>query len=346
MAELLDPDVRYLAPPLARLAEVCSEEGWRLAIIDRHSRQLVRIERGERFFFAGIGRIHNFPLNASVATSIARDKAFTYATVAAAGIAVPDHGYFFLDPGQAALRGPGRERRDAFAYAHARGYPVFVKPIDGSKGARADIAYGEEDLAPLLDHVASDHHAALLQPVFDGEDRRLFLFEGALMFGYRRLRPRLVGRAGVTLRTLLAEANATALAKGVTPVPETSPFLRRALSARGLTLEDALAPGEDLVYAARANLSAGGTITDYSEDAPQAWIDWARAIVAALGLAVAAVDFFRRIDAEGRETLTLVEVNGNPSFAGPLTLGHGGRVKEIWRRTGRRAFGLADGSAA
>ena len=182
-----------LNPALRALEDVARAEGWTFTPLDPYSRQLVRVEKDLACFFAGIGRVQNFPLNSAVSASIARDKAFTYEVVAAAGIDVPPYGHFFLNPAQAPLRGRGREREDAFPFPRALGYPVFVKPIDGSRGALADIAYDAHDLDALLTAIARLHHAALVQPVLSGEDRRIFILDGTAMFTYRRLRSAVSG---------------------------------------------------------------------------------------------------------------------------------------------------------
>lgn len=327
-----------LNPALRALEDVARAEGWTFTPLDPYSRQLVRVEKDLACFFAGIGRVQNFPLNSAVSASIARDKAFTYEVVAAAGIDVPPYGHFFLNPAQAPLRGRGREREDAFPFARALGYPVFVKPIDGSRGALADIAYDAHDLDALLTAIARLHHAALVQPVLSGEDRRIFILDGTAMFTYRRLRSAVSGDGETPLGPLLAHYNAAAVGIGISAIPETSPFLREALAARGLTLDSILAPGETFTFAARGNVSAGGAIADYSEEMPKEWADWAARVTDALALRVAAVDFFAPAPDAPAASLQLIEVNSNPNLSGIIALGHANRARDIWRRVGTTFF--------
>jgi D-alanine-D-alanine ligase-like ATP-grasp enzyme len=331
-------DAPPLSPSLVALAQVCREEGYLFSIIDDHSQQLVRVADGEHFFFAGIGRVANYPLNTAVAASVARDKAFVYQVLAKAGIAVPDYGHFFLEPMHQGLRGKERERTDAFVYAERLGYPVFVKPIDGSKGTLCDIAYDLHDLHALLERIARFHHAALIQRVLAGEDRRLFVIDGKVIYGYRRLRAVLQGDGKNPIKTLLERYNAEVTAQGVSAVKPDSPFLRETLRARGLSLEHVLRLGEEIQASPRGNISAGGSLLDYTEEVPAVWADWAERVTAALGLRVCAIDFFAEPHFSRVEELHLIEVNSNPNLDGLMATGREARVRAIWRQVARTYF--------
>lgn len=332
------PDDARLSPPLAVLAELCAEEGYAFSVVDTYSQQLVRVSSGAHFFFAGVGRVSNFPLNNAVAASIARDKAFVYQALAHAGIPVPEYGHFFLRAGQKPLRGEGREQADAFAYAARLGYPVFVKPIDGSKGALCDVAYGPDDLRLLLARIGRVHHAALIQRVLTGEDRRLFLMEDRAIFGYRRLPAVLRGDGCSDIRVLLARYNAEMAGAGVSEVGEDSPFLREALRLRGLSLAYVPREGEEIPVSARGNISAGGRLQDYTETVPPDWEAWAVRIMRALGLRVCAIDFFAPGASSPPEALSLIEVNSNPNLEGLIASGRKAKAQAIWRAVARTYF--------
>ena len=336
----LEPPARtgVLSPALCALEQVAQEQGWTFTPLDPYSRQFVRVAAGDAFFFTGTGRVYAYPLNSSVSASIARDKAFTYEALAAAGIDVPPYGHYFLHPAWAARRGVGREREDAFAYAQSLGYPVFVKPIDGSRGANSDIAFTPDDLDAIMTEIAARHHAVLIQPVLSGEDRRIFILDGEALFTYRRERAALTGDGTRPISALLDDYNVRAVAVGITPVAPDSPFLREALAGRGLALTSVLGAGETLPFAARGNVSAGGLISDFSESVPEDWARWAARIVAILGLRVAAVDFFAPHEGAPVSTLNLIEVNSNPSLSGLIALGRDDLARDIWRRVGTRYF--------
>ncbi len=327
-----------LPASLEALAQVCAEERYDFAALDSFSNQLVRVTKGKHSFFAGIGRVATYPLNTAVSASIVKDKAFTYQVLEAAGMKVPPYGYFFLNPVQKGLRGEGRERADAFDYAKKIGYPVFVKPIDGSRGALADMAFDARDLGFLLDRIAHAHHAALIQPVLTGEDRRLFLIDGHVEFSYRRAHATLRGDGRSTLGTLLDQYNSAAAAAGISSIPPQSPYLREALRKRDLALDSVLPRGAGLAFSARANISAGGSILDYAEDAPTEWEDWARRIMNVLGLRVCAIDFFAEPGTKRESGLSLIEVNSNPNLGGLIAAGKIERVHTIWRHVAHLYF--------
>lgn len=331
-------DAMTLSPSLSALAQVCREDGYTLSLIDEYSQQLVRVDNGAYFFFAGIGRVANYPLNTAVAASVAKDKAFAYQVLEKAGIAVPDYGHFFLEPLHQGLRGQSRERADAFSYAERLGYPVFVKPIDGSKGAFCDIAYDSEDLDALLQCIARFHHAVMIQRVLNGEDRRLFLLDDKAIFGYRRMRAALQGDGTSTVGQLLKRYNGEFVGQGVSDVKPDSPFLRETLRSRGWSIDHVLREGEEISVSPRGNVSAGGRLLDYSEDVPEAWAVWARRLAAALGLRVCAIDFFAEQGVSLAEGLRLVEVNSNPNLDGLIAAGHETQAHAIWRQVARTFF--------
>src|SRR5882762_6118301 len=107
--------------------------------LDNGENYLFRITSNGRFVVAGAGSVASFPVNSASSVSIARDKAFTSAVLAEAGLPVIPGGVFFAHQRRVGLRGPGREIEDARAYAAYLGWPVFCKPNSGARGNFAEI---------------------------------------------------------------------------------------------------------------------------------------------------------------------------------------------------------------
>lgn len=319
---------------IAIAALACARMGWRLEILDPFARHLARVSDGTRSFLTGAGRVSAFPLNQAAAVDVARDKAHTAALLAQAGFRVPRGEHVFLHPEHRTQRPAGREIADAPRLAAGLGWPVFVKPNHGSRGAFAEIVETEAQLLAHLAVIAGRHDMALIQEVLSGPERRLFLLDGVVRFAYRRQPARLAGDGRRSLRALLAEFNAGAGARGVTPVPESSPFLARCLAAAGLRLDDVPAAGREVPFAPRANLAAGGQLHDFVETVPAATAAWAARLAAAVQLRVCAVDLF----GDDPGDFVVIEVNGNPSLGGPWAAGHRETVIALWAETARRAL--------
>lgn len=331
---------------LELLKSVCDEQDYTFEWLDSYSRQLVRVSNGKDFFLSGVGRLQCYPLNDAAATAVVRDKVFTYQTLQAANIKVPAFEYVFLRPEYRAARGEGRERSDLNARADRLGFPLFVKPLDGSRGALTEIVSNCAELEAHIDRIAERFHGALLQPVLEGREWRVFMIDDALMFAYQRARPVLRGDGEHSISELLDVINQHHTDHGVSWVNIRSGFLQEQLRSKGLQLDTIMRQGDELVYSARANISAGGQITGYTEEIPNYMLNWARDVMKTLRIRVGAIDFFARDTVKGHDGLDLVEVNSNPSLTGLLTTGREDKAREIWARVCERFFVEADAQSA
>jgi len=346
MASPFAPSSPPTPKSLELLKSVCDQQGYGFEWLDTYSRQLVRVSNGNVFFLSGVGRLQCFPLNDAAATAVVRDKVFTYQTLQATNIKVPAFEYVFLRPEYRAARGEGRERSDLPTLASRLGFPLFVKPLDGSRGALTEIVSNLEELEVHIDHIAERFHGALMQPVLEGREWRVFMIDGALMFAYQRARPALKGDGVHSISELLMAINQHHTDHGVSLIDARSGFLQGNLKSTGLSLDSVMQEGEELIYSARANISAGGQITGYTEEIPNEMLHWARKVMRALRIRVGAIDFFERGASQGSNGLDLIEVNSNPSLTGLLTTGREDKAREIWARVCERFFAEAKDKTA
>ena len=298
----------------------------------------MRVASDDVFFLTGTGRINAYPLNDAPAASVARDKVFTYQVLEKAGIRVPDYDYYFLHDAYRTVRGDGREREDIAAGAARIGYPLFVKPLDGSRGNLAEIVSTPQELSLQIDRIAPIHHGLIVQRVLSGPEYRLFMIDDDALFLYRRKPPFFVGDGARTIADFLAEENDHRIANGLSPITSDSPFLTKSLSENGLAIDQPLVEGLRFAYLATANISAGGEISDFTETVPEPLVQWGYRILSALSLRVGAIDFFAPGGLADLDRLDLIEVNSNPSVAGLLHAGHDTTVERIWRLVCRKYF--------
>ncbi len=329
---------RSLPPMLAVLENVCAQAGYEFHCLDDYSKQLVRIASGKQFFLTGTGRINAYPLNNGPAASVARDKVFTYQTLEQAGIRVPVYEYYFLHEAYRAVRGDGREREHIAAGAERIGFPLFVKPLDGSRGNLAEIVQTQQELQHQVDRIAAVHHGLLLQPVLRGAEYRLFMIDDTPVFLYRRRPAYFRGDGARSIASFLKEENEHRVAQGLTPITTESPFLRNALNQAGLSLDEPLGRTAVFHYLPTANISGGGQISDFTTDISAPLAQWGQVVNDALSLRVGAIDFFAPDGLAATDTLDLIEVNSNPSVAGLLQTGHQETVAQIWQLVCERYF--------
>ncbi len=322
---------RPLPTMLTILEQVCAAEGYDFACLDDYSKQLVRVAAGEKFFLTGTGRINAYPLNDAPAASVVRDKVFAYQVLAYAGLRVPPYEHYFLHDAYRAVRGDGRERTDISHGATKLGFPLFVKPLDGSRGNLAEIVRNTQELDAQVDRIAAVHHGLLLQPVLTGPEYRLFMIDDTGLFLYRRTPAYFLGDGATTLLAFLQRENDRRVAQGLSPITQASPFLQAQLASACLSLDTVLPEGAVFHFLPTANISAGGRIVDFTESVPVDLRQWGQLVNKALSLRLGAIDFFAPDGLATPETFDIIEVNSNPSVAGLLQAGHDTTVERMWR---------------
>ncbi|WP_029006808.1 hypothetical protein [Azospirillum halopraeferens] len=316
---------------LSFLTEVCARRGWRLSVLDEHSGYLAAVSDGRAEFLTGAGAVCAYPLNGATAATIANDKAHTALLARRAGLRVPRGEHFFVTPRYRGVRGPGREIHDAVRYAADLGFPVFVKPNAGSRGAFADVAYDANDLIHQCAAMAAQHPVALVQEVVAGPEYRILVLDGDVPFLYRRTGSVLTGDGRSTVAQLLAAVNRRLEEDGLPPIALDGPFLTRALATAGLAADGVPETGRTVEYAARRNVSGGGGVGEFRDAVPPAVTDYARRAAAAVGLRLCGIDVIAAngLDPDG---FTLLEINANPGLGGVARAGHRAAVLDLWER--------------
>ncbi len=292
--------------------------------LDHGENYLFRIAKHGRSLVSGAGSVASFPINSATSVSIARDKSFTNAVLAEAGLPVIASGLFFAHQRRVALRGPGREAVDARAHAKRLGWPVFCKPNTGARGNFAEIVSDDAALVDYIARVAVEFEAFLIQPVVRGAEHRVLIQDGRPIFHAAKLAPALAGDGKTRLVDLLASLNQTLDGTGVSPWPPSVISLARRDQS------DVLKPGERMALPGRRNLSAVGEIERFSTQVPEPLLDLARAAVAAVGLRIGAVDMFDVSAAGDLPDLVIIEVNGNPGLKTLELAGRMDLILAIW----------------
>ncbi|MEH2473980.1 hypothetical protein V1281_004835 [Nitrobacteraceae bacterium AZCC 2161] len=279
----------------------------------------------------GAGRCSFFPQNNATAATLANDKYFSNVVLEKSGVATLGGRYFFLHDRYRAHRAPGHERADALSYFRNLDGSAFVKPLTGSRGDFAQPITGADSLSTYLDEVSRYYDAVLMQPIFSGQEYRIFLLDDDVIYSARKTPPSLLGDGIHSIRALLAADDAALHSHGIS-------------SATASTVADALdrvlPKGERWAIPGRMNRSAGGTMSFESPNDKQAAFAMAKRAAKALGLRAAAVDVFTDIGGDPA-AMRVIEVNANPSIRFLEDSGRSDLILKIWRHT-FSAIGLLD----
>ncbi|MDB5596705.1 MAG: hypothetical protein JWM36_3666 [Hyphomicrobiales bacterium] len=308
------------------LESACAHHGVPFAALDGDGGTLVRIGEGPRgCVIATTGRTCVYPPNSASAMAIATDKHFTGLALDAQGVANLGGEAFFLNARMKNLRRPGHEIEDARTLMQARGYTAFCKPLAGSRGDFAERISSNEGFEDWLARVGRMHDAILIQDVFEGEEYRVFLVDGEVIFVMQRFAAVLRGDGVRSLGALHEVLAARQIAAGLSP--SALPASRDASTV--------LSSGETVTLDDRRNASAGASVR-LVDDAPPDVLRLARAAREAVGLRVAGVDVMVTSDAT-----RIIEINGNPAIFSLEALGREDVILRLWGEVFTR-MGLID----
>jgi len=294
--------------------------------LDRGEGYLFRISRGSASVLIGAGAICSFPVNSATAVAVARDKSHTASALSAAGIPSIPGRLFFIHRRRAGLRGPGRERGDALAYARGVGFPVFCKPNTGARGNFAEVISSPENLAEYMERASVDFESILVQPVISGVEHRVLLFDEKIVFHAIKASPALLCDGVSNAREILNRLNSELGRSGLSAYPET------VLALAGFSPEDIPQANTRISLPGRRNLSADGDIAHFSTEAPAVLAELGRRAARCIGLRVAAIDLFDRSARQDLSDILIIEVNGNPGLRTLELAGRSDLISELWTR--------------
>ncbi|MDA9008383.1 hypothetical protein N9K16_00325 [Alphaproteobacteria bacterium] len=327
-----------LTRQLQLLNEFCQLKGWQFRLIDSFAGYLAEVRDGDRAFITGAGPIPTFPINSATFSEIARDKAHCTTLLRDAGLITIKGDYFFTSDDRKGMRPDGRELDDALAYAEQLSYPVFVKPNTGCRGLMADLVDSPENLQTHFKEISAIDHIAILQAYIVAPEYRLFCLNGKVRFSYSKSVATLVGDGKSSVEKLLADYNAQFAADPSRALSSQAPFLNERMGEKGMKLASILPEGNKLALAARANLSTGGTLSDYQDEIPSTIQEWASKVLTAVPLPLCAIDLFAPEGYDRPEAFQIIEVNANPAFGGIYGAGHRTMVWALLEEAAETAF--------
>ncbi len=205
--------------------------------------------------------------------------------------------------------------------AAAIGYPLAVKPIDGSlsQGVTLDVRTAEQALAAYA-HAEAEGTAVMVEPYLDTPDFRATVIGGRARMVMRRNRPFVIGDGTRSIAALIDAHNgdigsARAQFPGGYPIA-IDDEVRRTLEGAGRTPESIPAVSEQVFVRTTPVRSQGGYPVDVTAAAHPDTLALMEHLAQALGAPILAVDF--RAEAIERswrdQRFAILEANGRPSI--------------------------------
>ncbi|KMT22822.1 cyanophycin synthetase [Clostridium cylindrosporum] len=175
------------------------------------------------------------------------------------------------------------------------GYPIVIKPIDGSKGRGITVNINSDEEAIIAYRKASEVNTkVVVEGYVKGRDYRLLVIDKKVVAASLKLPPHVVGNGEDTVEDLIYMENENPLRgygheKPLTKI-EIDDGIINHLKASNRDLNTVPKRDEVVYLRNNANLSTGGTSKDCTEKVHNETIDIAIRAVEAIGLDVAGVD--------------------------------------------------------
>lgn len=307
-------------------AYVIALEGWRRGLTLRwHVKDSEKfkdmatwfVERpGQLFSLSSKERTHYFFRTrgdkvSNEAVMIGKDKERTKQVLESQGVSVPEGKQFKEDdPNEVILE-----------YAHKLGYPVVVKPTDGSfgRGVIANITSSGE-LEYSLDYVRNElgFKDVIIEQYVPGKEYRMYVVGNEVVGAMNRIPPNIIGDGINSIRSLIELKNEE---RSLNPRLVSCPIIvneevESYIGRYGFTLDTVLEKGKQLLLSDKTNISLGGDPVDVLDEiADDVKEEAIKAIQLIPGLHHGAVDL---IVHQGTGKVYIIEINPTAQLGGLL----------------------------
>ena len=264
-------------------------------------------------------------LNTGAASDLAKDKGHSKFLLRTIGVDVPEGREFLLPTWAAKVRRSPRQAtntsiRDvdqAHDYVERSfGYPAYVKPIDGSKGAGISEVHSRAELVAACRALEEAKvRLVLVEAPVELPDYRIVTLDGVLISAYRRVPLSVAGDGSSSIATLLGDLQAKFVANGRdTRIAVDDPRIAAHLARAGLDLRSVPAEREVVRLLPISNLSTGGVAEDVSDEIDEHWVGLARRVAANFNLRLCGLDLACADIADPGAASAVFEVNASPGL--------------------------------
>ncbi|MEA3299529.1 MAG: carboxylate--amine ligase [Pseudomonadota bacterium] len=249
--------------------------------------------------------------DSAIGSRLTQNKVWTAGALRMAGLPAPVHGV--VGSAKAALR-----------VARELGWPLVVKPADSDRGEGVTVGIrDEEQLVPAFDlaRKASRRQQVIVEREVPGVCHRLFIADGALLYGVKRLPKAVIGDGRHSVAELIGQGNAEE--QGRPPWLRGEPFpdddlAREAAAAAGFTLDAVPPPGVLVPLRIIESTADGGVDEEVTGRVHPDNLDAALRAAELFNLNIAGVDIITTdISRSWTETGAIInEVNYSPLLGG------------------------------
>lgn len=203
--------------------------------------------------------------------------------------------------------------RGALAAAEELGWPVIVKPADGSRARHTSTNISDtESLLAAFQRAKQLCAFVLIERHIPGDTYRATCVGGHLVAAMHYVKPGMEADGVHTCEELRQRYNESlSTVSGVSPVEDT-PWFRDALARQGLEPKDVPAVGRYITFAEHSERINGGKNRDVTDQVPGAVREEVERAARLVGSAVIGFDLISRDLTDPQEPFTFIEGNSLP----------------------------------
>lgn len=201
------------------------------------------------------------------------------------------------------------------------GFPITIKPLNGNFGRGISTnLFESDDLEAALKRAQKISSTILVEEYLSGNDYRFLVIDGKFVAAARREPAAVVGDGTSTIQQLIDKVNSNSNRgdcheKFLTKI-KVDEISHRLLALKDYTLDTVLTEGEVFHLQAAANLSAGGTAVDVTDELHPSTKAIAERVARIIGLDIIGIDAIikdHKLPLDDRNG-GIIEVNAAPGF--------------------------------
>ncbi len=268
----------------------------------------------KRIFF----RSERFNINNAGSIESVVDKNYCHFFLKHFGYKVPEGRTFFSD-----LINDQVERKrtidDGYVYARSLGWPVMLKPNNGSKGRLVVKAENKSDYYQFARKILKSTQVFIVERHYAGDDCRIIVFNNKVFAAYKRKPFTIVGTGTKTISHLLTEAKRKVETSGNGKLDKER--INATLQKLKRKLTQIPEKGEELILMQNANVSSGGQMEDITPLLHPHFRKIAVRMAKDLNLVLCGIDIICQDITKADKDYVILEINSAPALRHYASIG-------------------------
>ena len=260
-------------------------------------------------------RHNTLDLNSVGASDVAKDKDYANFFMKRMGYPTVVGKTFYSDEWCNTI-GSRRDIHAAYRYARKLGFPVIVKPNEGSHGAGVFLVHTKQQFHRAMQFIFKTDRVALVQRVVRGRDYRIVVLDTKVISAYERIPLSVVGDGSSSIEKLLKKKQKRFRTGGRdTRIRLNDMRIAHKLGVQNLALRSVPERGKRIYLLDNANLSSGGDAVDVTKPIHPKFKKIAVKLTRDMGLRLCGVDLMIAGDIRNApKKYWVLEVNAAPGL--------------------------------